>query len=229
MLSTVRCYPPVGSVLQQPTKCTCNNLHFHPAIFWKKYLQKTGADEESGNRIRSRCASHASEGHPHLPELTALLLIPSLEIINRPDMTDDLTNEDKDDENKGKEEKLVFPAEASVEGIRTDEIVYKKSGNDWIKETLWIKDSIKVSQRCLVVDLETKQDTICNVTYRTLVGADSVLEKTSSSHSCETLSEGDIYQFDFHYVVFRKRECNDDCSAINTALSYRLDRTEIHD
>ena len=133
------------------------------------------------------------------------------------------------DANKGKDEKLVFPAEASVEGIRTDEIVYKKSGNDWIKETLWIKDSIKVSQRCLVVDLETKQDTICNVTYRTLVGADSVLEKTSSSHSCETLSEGDIYQFDFHYVVFRKRECNDDCSAINTALSYRLDRTEIHD
>ena len=42
MLSTVRSYPPVvESVLQQPTKCMCNNLHFHPATFWKKYLQKT--------------------------------------------------------------------------------------------------------------------------------------------------------------------------------------------
>ncbi|MBO4435561.1 MAG: hypothetical protein J5791_01600 [Fibrobacter sp.] len=133
------------------------------------------------------------------------------------------------DANKGKDEKLVFPADASVEGIRIDEIVYKKSGGDWIKDALWRMDSVKVSQRCLVVDLETKQDTICNVTYRTLVGADSVLAKTSWSHSCETLSEGDIYQFDFHYIVYRKQECKDDCSAVNAALSYKLDRTEIYD
>ena len=133
------------------------------------------------------------------------------------------------DANKGKDEKLVFPAEARIEGVRIDEIVYKKSGSDWIKDVLWSRDSVKVTQKCLIVDLEAMQDSICNVSYRTLVGADSVLAKVSWSHSCDSLSEGETYQFDFYYVIYRKQECKDDCSAINAVLSYKLDRTEIYD
>lgn len=128
-----------------------------------------------------------------------------------------------------KDRELVFPADASIGGNRYEEVIYKKNGNDWVKDTLWSRDSVKVSQKCLVVDLEAMQDSLCNVAYRTLVGADSTLAYTTWHHSCDSLSEGEIYQFDFHYVVFKKQVCENDCTSINTALSYQLGRTEIYD
>ncbi len=122
----------------------------------------------------------------------------------------------------------VFPTNANVESVRIYETAYSRNGNVWVKDNIWREDSIKISGKFTVVDLVAERDSLCNIGYGTLVGADSIVAKLLLNYPCDSLKKGNEYLIDAYYNVYKQSKCENDCSVINDSLLCRFVGADIH-
>lgn len=123
--------------------------------------------------------------------------------------------------------RIIFPANSSVEMTRFYEPVYSWNGTAWRDSSLWREDSVKVSGKYTVVDLDFAANSNCLVGFAAFVGGDSTTANVEWPHSCDSLKKGDEYFIDIYYVVFEQRVCNDGC-AENSSLAYRFVKVDVH-
>lgn len=124
------------------------------------------------------------------------------------------------------EKRVIFPKNANVELTRFYEPIYTRSDSVWKDSSLWREDSVKVSGEYTIVDLNMKQDTLCNIGYNVLEGDDSVTVNAEWRSPCGALKKGKKYLMDFYYNIYQDR-CMNDCPE-KSSLVYRFIKVDVH-